>query len=512
MKFHCMTVICLACIVNAPLHSIAQVPQIISYQGRVAVNGTNFTGAGQFKFALVSSGTTTTSRQAQANANLTGQFVTSVTVTDGGIGYVTPPIVSFIGGGGSGAAGIAQVFNGIVTNIVVNGAGSGYSSAPAVTIAAPPVSMTNVTFWSNDGTSNGGCAPSSGVSLSVSRGLFSVLLGDTTLTNMTAVSASVFTNTDVRLRVWFNDGTTGFQWLAPDQRIAAVGYAVVAASVPDGSITTVKLASNSVSGAKIAPNTIDITKLSFTPLTSESDPKVQTTTPNAIPKWNGTALVNGTLFDNGNIGIGTTNPLAKLDVKGSIAIDGTNVIDSTGKWVGSPTGLVGPQGPAGATGATGPQGPAGSNGVAGPAGPRGLTWQGSWSPSTGYNANDAVFYNGSAWIALVANTSVTPVSGSTWSLLVQQGATGATGATGSTGATGATGPQGPTGPAVHTSSVCGTVTYTSSSYACEIFCGSSSHVVAHVGGPCTVTSDTGSCSMDSAGSSGSWRYCCVCSP
>jgi len=31
----------------------AQVPQLISYQGRVAVNNVPFTGAGQFKFALI---------------------------------------------------------------------------------------------------------------------------------------------------------------------------------------------------------------------------------------------------------------------------------------------------------------------------------------------------------------------------------------------------------------------------------------------------------------------------
>jgi microcystin-dependent protein len=31
----------------------AQVPQILNYQGRVSVNGTNFDGTGQFQFALV---------------------------------------------------------------------------------------------------------------------------------------------------------------------------------------------------------------------------------------------------------------------------------------------------------------------------------------------------------------------------------------------------------------------------------------------------------------------------
>jgi N-acetylneuraminic acid mutarotase len=141
-----------------PASLIAQVPQIINYQGRVAVGTTNFDGSGQFKFALVNS--------------------------DG-----------------------------------------------------------SNTFWSNDGTSNFGSQPTNAVTLTVTKGLYSVLLGDTTLANMTAIPNSVFANSDVRLRVWFNDGTNGSQLLTPDQRLAAVGYAMTAGSVPDNSITSAQLAS-----------------------------------------------------------------------------------------------------------------------------------------------------------------------------------------------------------------------------------------------------------------------------
>lgn len=76
----------------------------------------------------------------------------------------------------------------------------------------------STTFWSNDGTSSAGSEPTSAVSLSVSNGLYSVLLGDTTIPNMTvAIPFSAFNNSDVRLRVWFNDGTHGSQLLSPDQ-------------------------------------------------------------------------------------------------------------------------------------------------------------------------------------------------------------------------------------------------------------------------------------------------------
>ena len=129
----------------------AQVPQILNYQGRVAVGdpAVNFDGSGAFKFALVN--------------------------TDG-----------------------------------------------------------TTSYWSNDGT-GGNTEPATAVTLPVTKGLYSVLLGDTTLTNMTAIPPTVFANADVRLRVWFDDGTAnGSQLLTPDQRIAAVGYAMVAGGLAPG--------------------------------------------------------------------------------------------------------------------------------------------------------------------------------------------------------------------------------------------------------------------------------------
>ncbi|MFO0589015.1 MAG: hypothetical protein U0441_15805 [Polyangiaceae bacterium] len=88
----------------------------------------------------------------------------------------------------------------------------------------------------------------------------------------------------------------------------------------------------------------------------------------------------------------------------SVTVGGTQVIDATGKWVGDPTGLVGPTGPTGPTGPAGPQGPAGADGAVGPMGPMGPA--GPQGP---------------------------------------QGIQGLTGATGPAGATGATGPAGSPG-------------------------------------------------------------------
>ncbi|MEN9575396.1 MAG: hypothetical protein RL514_3251 [Verrucomicrobiota bacterium] len=158
----------------AALTASAQVPQIINYQGRITVGGTNYDATGLFKFALV------------------------------------------------------------------NTAGT-------------------VNYWANDGTASG--QPATGVSLAVSKGLYAVLLGDTTVAGMTtAIGSTVFNNADVRLRVWFSDGSD-YQQLTPDQRIAAVGYALVAATVSDGAVTSAKLASGSVTSAALAAGAVGGTAL-----------------------------------------------------------------------------------------------------------------------------------------------------------------------------------------------------------------------------------------------------------
>lgn len=64
-------------------------------------------------------------------------YIAGVNILDGGYGYDTPPAVTFSGGGGSGAAARAEIRNGTVSNIVMTSYGSGYSSAPTVSIAAP---------------------------------------------------------------------------------------------------------------------------------------------------------------------------------------------------------------------------------------------------------------------------------------------------------------------------------------------------------------------------------------
>lgn len=74
---------------------------------------------------------------ATGTATASGGGVASVAVGAGGTLYVTPPRVSFSGGGGgSGATAYAVLTADAVTSIVVTKAGTGYTSAPTVTLSA----------------------------------------------------------------------------------------------------------------------------------------------------------------------------------------------------------------------------------------------------------------------------------------------------------------------------------------------------------------------------------------
>jgi hypothetical protein len=103
------------------------------------------------------------------------------------------------------------------------------------------------TYWSNDGTGTGGGEPSSAITLTLTNGLYAVVLGDTNVSGMPQpIDPDTFTNGEVRLRVWFNDGAHGFEQLAPDQRIVPTGYALVAGTAENfsGNVSNAQLPGN----------------------------------------------------------------------------------------------------------------------------------------------------------------------------------------------------------------------------------------------------------------------------
>jgi hypothetical protein len=220
---------------------------VVTYQGQVTDNGTNFSGTGQFEFALVTS--TNTSSQAAVTATMGGsaphEYVAAYNLIFGGNGYTSAPTITITGGGGSGAAATAVLTGAQVTAINFISPGSGYSSTPSVTVAPPPADIVYTSYWNSDG-SSGSSEPLDAVSVGVTNGLFTVELGNTALANMAALPTALFTQPNLQLRIWFSDGVNGFSALSPAQNLTPTPYADFANTSSNVSGT---ISSSSISGA-----------------------------------------------------------------------------------------------------------------------------------------------------------------------------------------------------------------------------------------------------------------------
>jgi len=94
-------------------------------------------------------------------------------------------------------------------------------------------------LWTNDGTHVGATGtPTAAVTLPVVKGVYSVRLGDTALTNMTAIPSSIFNDDNVRLRIWFDDETNGVHQLYPDHPLSSSPYAIHAAAADTATTAT----------------------------------------------------------------------------------------------------------------------------------------------------------------------------------------------------------------------------------------------------------------------------------
>ncbi len=203
------------------------------------------------------------------------------------------------------------------------------------------------TYWSNDGSSTAGSEPTTTIAITVSKGLYSVLLGDATQPHMTIVPATVFTHADVHLRIWFSDGTNGSQLLSPDKRIAAVGYALMADSVSDGAITTAKvaagaittpaLADGAVTSAKLAPGVVQTSNLAAAAVGN-----AQLANP-ALTVTAGSGLSGGGLVAlGGSITLGNSGVLS-ITAGGGITTDastGSLTLGSTATSANTPAAIV----------------------------------------------------------------------------------------------------------------------------------------------------------------------------
>ncbi len=165
------------------------------------------------------------------------------------------------------------------------------------------------TYWSNNNSSVNGSEPSAAVTLTVTKGLYSVLLGDTSIANMTLpIPSSVFTNSDVRLRVWFNDGTHNSQLLTPDQRITAVGYALMASDITDGAITSAKLANGAVTNAAIGFGAVGTSQLQTGLNLGGTTTGIFSGNGASLTSLNATNIGSGTILNARTTGTSTNTP------------------------------------------------------------------------------------------------------------------------------------------------------------------------------------------------------------
>ena len=104
------------------------------------------------------------------NINPKAQSVQSVQLINAGYGYTVAPKIKFIGGGGSGAAATAAIGSGIVGKVTLTSGGSGYSTPPLV-------SFTNQIF-------------STGVTTSAASAI-AVVSSTGTITSINMISAGV---------------------------------------------------------------------------------------------------------------------------------------------------------------------------------------------------------------------------------------------------------------------------------------------------------------------------------
>jgi hypothetical protein len=93
----------------------------------VAAGGSGYTTA---PTVVVSAPTGNNPITATAVAELTGDVVTGITITNAGHGYLTPPTVTLTGGGGTGATATATLTAaGVINTLVLDTPGTGYTNA-----------------------------------------------------------------------------------------------------------------------------------------------------------------------------------------------------------------------------------------------------------------------------------------------------------------------------------------------------------------------------------------------
>lgn len=118
---------------------------VLGSDGRVIGINVTDEGAGYYSLPTV---TLVSGSGATGIAKFGNRFVSEISVTSGGNGYLAAPSVLVVdpAGNGSGATAVAKVVEGVITSIEVTNGGTGYAAAPTVIILDPGTSYNAQTF------------------------------------------------------------------------------------------------------------------------------------------------------------------------------------------------------------------------------------------------------------------------------------------------------------------------------------------------------------------------------
>lgn len=188
--------------------------------------------------------------QANMGSGVTAGQVESVTVIEGGFGYLTPPTISFTGTGGSGTVATAIVLDGVIQSVTVTIPGSGWVGTPTVTARTDVITSFTINSWGKNYTSpptvtvsgGGSTNQATGTAVLTNNGVSSITVGNSGGTGYTSQPTVTILDANAKF-VTIPSTASGGTTKAAFQTVAGAGtnaaWTASTGSLPNGSYTAI---------------------------------------------------------------------------------------------------------------------------------------------------------------------------------------------------------------------------------------------------------------------------------